>query len=135
MRSKNCLFILLTCFFMHASYSRHIGLTNYKDFHKPKLSHKRIGLNLVSSNARGTIDRSTSAIISKSKEYQLDKGAINSGNQDGKACLHVILENATKTKGSRFRQLMNIKQNVLLSSEDLFETDYQPPRRKSPIHN
>ncbi|KAL7146530.1 hypothetical protein ABFS83_06G047400 [Erythranthe nasuta] len=143
--SKSCLFILVTCLYMHACITSQ---------HKFPLADKGILVNYT-PNSRGTTDSSrssstTTLISSKPKEEEDDalliicKKNINgcnkvskSGNQDRFFSMR-DLQSATKPGDSRWPQLNageKDSHSSISSEEDLTETDYQLPRRKSPIHN
>ncbi|KAI3458293.1 hypothetical protein Pfo_014956 [Paulownia fortunei] len=121
MPPKSSFFILLTCFFMHACNSRFLGLTN-NDFHKmlpqDKIHEEKLRVSMnFSPNSRGTIDSRMprwGTISSKPKE-------------EGAGC--------KKNKGNKGATSEKVLHSSIFSEEDLIETDYQPPQRKSPIHN
>ncbi|KAL9163532.1 hypothetical protein ABFS82_06G046700 [Erythranthe guttata] len=142
---KSCLFILVTCLYMHACITSQ---------HKYPLANKGILVN-YSPISRGTTDDSsrsstTRLISSKTKEEEdaalliICKKNINgcnkvakSGDQDQYSSVR-DLQSATKPEDSRWPQLNAGEEDShssISSEEDLTVTDYQLPRRKSPIHN
>ncbi|CAA0834587.1 Unknown protein [Striga hermonthica] len=141
MPSKSSLLILITFFFAHATSSRHLKEENH-------------GVNVnFGSNSKGTSDCSRiiasmrPVITSKSKEDRLcsvckkNNGSLEvahnkPGNQNGVTTNGKALHNATETEVLRRLKVGHkVLHSSILSEEDLMETDYQPPHRKSPIHN
>ncbi|KAL7107332.1 hypothetical protein ACP275_06G047600 [Erythranthe tilingii] len=134
---KSCLFILVTCLYMHACITSQ---------HKFPLADKGSLVNYT-PHSSGTTDSSrssTTLISSKPKEEEDDALLINgcnkgakSGDQDQYSSVR-DLPSATKPEASRWPQLNageKDSHSSISSEEDLTETDYQLPRRKSPIHN
>ncbi|KAL7147568.1 hypothetical protein ABFS83_06G116300 [Erythranthe nasuta] len=137
------LIILFLCSLsMHACNARLLADILHKKLHYP---HKIEETKLESSNKSCVIssngDESDQEDVCKKNKGGLIniEGTKSGSSEDCKSSLRKALLHATKSaEGSRWTH-QSIREKDLNSSifkeEYISETDYQPPHRKSPIHN
>ncbi|KAI3471048.1 hypothetical protein Pfo_027711 [Paulownia fortunei] len=149
MGAKTSLIIFFLCFFMHACNARPFAPTTWisdKKSQPHKIEEKlKVSMN-ISPNVRGTFGhrmpvRSAVSLNPKEKEDLCKKNKGIKGTKSGEIVKVVSLlftRPRCTQQYHRWRHL-NVREMDLHSSifreEDLSETDYQPPHRKSPIHN
>ncbi|XP_020546930.1 uncharacterized protein LOC110011310 [Sesamum indicum] len=137
MCAKIPLLLLLSCFLtMHACNARPFaGATS--------ISHK-VEKNLKfnknhSSNMKNTFWKRLNPMETKDL-CQKNKGIerIKSGSEDcnnKSSDLHKGLLHPSISEASRWPHDLDVREMAIFKDEDLSKTDYQPPHRKSPIHN
>ncbi|XP_057776767.1 uncharacterized protein LOC130995486 [Salvia miltiorrhiza] len=135
MCAKASFFVLFLCFFMHA-YTTTPSSALHNKFLPQKIEEK-LEFNKFGPNGRVTLTHDHN-LRSKSSRHDLCK--INKGGRsraDCKSSLHKAL--LQLSEDSRWRHLnvreVDLQNSSILSEEDLSESDYEPPHRKSPIHN
>ncbi|XP_042059731.1 uncharacterized protein LOC121804299 [Salvia splendens] len=115
------LLVLFLCFFMHTSYSALPIPTHNKFLPQKKIEEKF-------KNGREPFEHK---LIREEicKKNNAIKGV--SSSADCKSSLHKALLQFTKSEDTRWRH-RNVREMDL---QHLSKTDYDPPHRKSPIHN
>ncbi|XP_011076347.1 uncharacterized protein LOC105160597 [Sesamum indicum] len=112
---SSCFFIFLTCFIVHACDSHQLLGLSTSDFQNKfspdKLKQSEERLKVSMNLGQNPIGNRMPTVGSERKEEK-DEGL-----------------NCKKNKGNRVGEVLHF------SEGDLIETDYQPPHRRSPIHN
>ncbi|KAM7504637.1 hypothetical protein LguiB_003541 [Lonicera macranthoides] len=140
------LIFLLCCLFTHACNARHLDAFAFKHF-SPKVVEKKLPSDSVQTSAT----KPDFELKSLSKEVKSpgkgeNSGMIHEGNGIVESSsTHMGLLKTTKTEGTSWREGRggeedhevnnNTTSNSTVNEEGYMETDYDPPHRKSPIHN
>ncbi|XP_073159296.1 uncharacterized protein [Henckelia pumila] len=132
------LFIFFMSFFKHACNFRHdFGITTPKRSPLNKIKER---VEITKSYIPNVKDAIVNSIPNNSLPKEAEapnysmqmKHSKSAGDEDFNASLHRDL--SIKPEGSRSAG-EKVDHSSILSEEDLLVTDYQPPHRKSPIHN
>ncbi|EYU31322.1 hypothetical protein ABFS82_06G117000 [Erythranthe guttata] len=126
---------------MHACNSRLLADILHKKLHHPhKIEETKLDSSTKISVSSNGDESDQEDVCKKNKDGLINiEGTKSGSSEDCKSSLRKALLHATKSaEGSRWTH-QSIREKDLNSSifkeEYLSETDYQPPHRKSPIHN